>query len=130
MAGIHASGEDYLEAILVLGQRNKGEVRSIDISRELEVTKPSVSNAMKILKNGGFILMDTDGFITLTDEGRAIALKIYEKHRVLSLWLMDIGVSENVAADDACKIEHVISDESFNCLKDHLKSTHNLDIIE
>ena len=130
MAGIHASGEDYLEAILVLGQKNKGEVRSIDVSRELEVTKPSVSNAMKILKNGGFILIDGDGFITLTEEGRAIALKIYEKHRVLSLWLQDMGVSEEVAAEDACKIEHVISDESFNCLKEHLKSSHELDIIE
>ncbi|MBQ6633124.1 MAG: metal-dependent transcriptional regulator [Ruminococcus sp.] len=130
MAGIHASGEDYLEAILVLGQKNKGEVRSIDVSRELEVTKPSVSNAMKILKNGGFILIDGDGYITLTEEGRAIALKIYEKHRVLSLWLQDMGVSEEVAAEDACKIEHVISDESFNCLKEHLKSSHELDIIE
>ena len=130
MAGIQASGEDYLEAILVLGQKNKGEVRSIDVSRELEVTKPSVSNAMKILKNGGFILIDGDGYITLTEEGRAIALKIYEKHRVLSLWLQDMGVSEEVAAEDACKIEHVISDESFNCLKEHLKSSHELDIIE
>ena len=130
MAGIHASGEDYLEAILVLGQKNKGEVRSVDVSRELEVTKPSVSNAMKILKNGGFITIDSDGYITLTDDGKSIALKIYEKHRVLSLWLQDMGVSEEVAAEDACKIEHVISDESFKCLKEHLKSSHDLNIIE
>ena len=73
MAGIHASGEDYLEAILMLSEKNHGEVRSIDIARELEVTKPSVSNAMKILRNGGFIVVDNDGFITLTDDGKANA---------------------------------------------------------
>lgn len=130
MAGIHASGEDYLEAILMLSEKNHGDVRSIDISRELEVTKPSVSNAMKILRNGGFILTDKDGYITLTDEGMEIATKIYEKHKVLSLWLEDMGVSKETAVEDACKIEHVISDESFQCLKKHLKKYHDLELKE
>lgn len=128
MAGIHASGEDYLEAILMLSEKNHGEVRSIDIARELEVTKPSVSNAMKILRNGGFIVVDNDGFITLTDDGKAIAVKIYEKHRVLSAWLESLGVSPDIAVEDACKIEHVISDESFKCLKEHLKQFHNIEL--
>ncbi len=128
MAGIHASGEDYLEAILVLTEKNHDEVRSIDVARELDVTKPSVSNAMKILRNGGLINMDKNGFLTLTDEGLAIAEKIYEKHRVLSLWLENMGVDHEVAVEDACKIEHVISDQSFQCLKEHLSQFHDLDL--
>ena len=87
MGNIHTSGEDYLETILVLWNKQNGEVRSIDVARELNVTKPSVSNAMKILREGKFITMDENGFITLTDDGRYVAEKIYEKHLVLTEWL-------------------------------------------
>lgn len=121
MGNIHTSGEDYLEAILVLFNRH-GEVRSVDIARELGVTKPSVSNAMKVLREGGFIKMDENGFITLTDDGRYVAEKIYEKHLVLTEWLKSLGVDEKVSEQDACKIEHVISDESFSALKAHIKA--------
>lgn len=121
MGNIHTSGEDYLEAILVLFNRH-GEVRSIDIARELGVTKPSVSNAMKVLREGSFIKMDENGFITLTEDGRYVAEKIYEKHLVLTEWLKSLGVDEKVSEQDACKIEHVISDESFSALKEHIKA--------
>lgn len=121
MGNIHTSGEDYLEAILVLFNRH-GEVRSVDIARELGVTKPSVSNAMKVLREGSFIKMDENGFITLTEDGRYVAEKIYEKHLVLTEWLKSLGVDEKVSEQDACKIEHVISDESFSALKEHIKA--------
>ncbi|WP_295212024.1 metal-dependent transcriptional regulator [Ruminococcus sp.] len=121
MGNIHTSGEDYLEAILVLFNRH-GEVRSVDIARELGVTKPSVSNAMKVLIKGSFIKMDENGFITLTEDGRYVAEKIYEKHLVLTEWLKSLGVDEKVSEQDACKIEHVISDESFSALKAHIKA--------
>lgn len=126
MGNIHTSGEDYLEAILVLWNRQKGEVRSIDIARELNVTKPSVSNAMKILREGSFITMDENGFITLTDDGRYVAEKIYEKHRVLTKWLISLGVNETVSEQDACRIEHVISDESFAALKKHIRESEEV----
>ena len=113
MGNIHTSGEDYLEAILVLWNKQNGEVRSIDVARELNVTKPSVSNAMKILREGKFITMDENGFITLTDAGRYVAEKIYEKHLVLTEWLVSLGVDRKISEHDACKIEHVLSDESF-----------------
>ena len=116
---LYESGEMYLETILVLSKRIS-VVRSIDIVREMNFSKPSVSNAMKNLREGGFIDVDKDGFITLTAEGRAIAEKIYERHTVLSSVLERLGVDPKVAAEDACKIEHDISDESFNAIKDHI----------
>ena len=117
---IHESGEDYLEAILVIKQRN-GNVRSIDIAHELSFSKPSVSVAMKNLRVNNLILVNDEGHITLTDEGRRIAETIYERHTALSKWLMDLGVNEQTALDDACRIEHDISAESFAAIKEHIK---------
>ena len=116
---IQESAENYLETILMLSQRN-GHVRSIDIANELEFSKPSVSVAMKNLRENGYIHMDKDGYITLTDAGRAIAEKIYERHTLLSRWLIRLGVNEKTAAEDACRIEHVISNESFEAIKKHV----------
>jgi len=113
---VHESGEMYLEAILVLS-KNSSFVRSIDVSEYLGYSKPSVSRAMGILKNGEYIVIDKDGAITLTDSGREIAEKIFERHTVLSKLLMKLGVSEETAAADACKMEHAISDESFVAIK-------------
>lgn len=113
---VHESGEMYLEAILVLTKKN-GFVRSIDVSEYLGYSKPSVSRAMGILRSGAYIVVDKDGAITLTDSGREIAEKIFERHTVLSKLLMKLGVSEETAAADACKMEHAISDESFQALK-------------
>ena len=113
---VHESGEMYLEAILVLGQKN-GSVRSIDVSEYLGYSKPSVSRAMGILRNAEYIRMDKDGTITLTDSGREIAEKIFERHTILSRLLMHLGVSEETATADACKMEHAISDESFQAVK-------------
>ena len=101
------------------------EVRSIDIVREMNLSKPSVSRAMKILKEGGFINIDADGFITLTENGTEVAERIYERHRVLTDWLIGIGVNEKTAAEDACKLEHDISVESFQKLKEHIREKHN-----
>ena len=114
--GIHESGEMYLEAILVLTRRN-GHVRSIDVSEYLGYSKPSVSRAVGILRTGDYIRVDKDGGITLTESGLEIAEKIYERHTVLSGLLLRLGVSEETAAADACKLEHAISDESFNAIK-------------
>ncbi len=113
---VHESGEMYLEAILVLSKQN-GFVRSIDVSEYLGYSKPSVSRAMGILRSGEYIIMDKDGAITLTDTGREIAEKIYERHTVLSGLLMRLGVSEETAVADACKLEHAVSDESFEAIK-------------
>ena len=113
---VHESGEMYLEAILVLSKKN-GFVRSIDVSEYLGYSKPSVSRAMGILRTGEYIVVDKDGAITLTDTGREIAEKIYERHTVLSGLLMRMGVSEEVATADACKLEHASSDESFQAIK-------------
>ena len=113
---VHESGEMYLEAILVLSKKN-GFVRSIDVSEYLGYSKPSVSRAMGILRSGEYILVDKDGSITLTETGMAIAEKIFERHTVLSKLLMKLGVSEETAAADACKMEHAISDESFLAIK-------------
>lgn len=118
---VHESGEMYLEAILVLGKKS-GFVRSIDVSEYLGYSKPSVSRAVGILKNGDYILVDKDGSITLTDTGREIAEKIYERHTVLSKLLVRLGVSEETAAADACKLEHAISDESFQAIKNYAGS--------
>lgn len=113
---VHESGEMYLEAILVLTEQ-RGYVRSIDISEYLGYSKPSVSRAMGILRTGGYITMDGDGAIRLTETGAQIAGKIYERHRLLTRILTRLGVSEETAAADACKMEHAISDESFAAIK-------------
>ena len=114
--GVHESGEMYLEAIHVLTKQN-GHVRSIDVSEYLGYSKPSVSRAMGILRSGGYITVDKDGSITLTETGLEIAEKIYARHTLLTRLLEHIGVSEETAAEDACKLEHAISDESFEALK-------------
>ena len=117
---IQESGEMYLETILVLsGKQNT--VRSIDICEHMGFSKPSVSRAVGLLKNGGYIQIDRDGHITLTELGREIASKVYERHRIITKVLTDIGVSAEVAASDACKIEHVISDEAFEAIKKYVK---------
>lgn len=113
---VHESGEMYLEAILVLWKKN-GYVRSVDVSEYLGYSKPSVSRAMGILRSGDYITMDKDEGITLTDSGKEIAEKIFERHTVLSNLLIRLGVSEETAAADACKMEHAISDESFQAIK-------------
>ena len=115
---VRESGEMYLEAILVLAKKS-GYVRSIDISEYLGYSKPSVSRAMGILREGGYILMEKDGAITLTDSGKKLAETIYERHTVLSELLIRLGVDERTATDDACRIEHVISDESFQAIKQY-----------
>ncbi|MBQ5329678.1 MAG: metal-dependent transcriptional regulator [Oscillospiraceae bacterium] len=120
MQKLRRSGEDYLEAILVVRNR-AGEVRSVDIARELHVSKPSVSRAVGLLKDGGFINIDADGFISFTEAGRIVAESIYERHIVLTDWLTDLGVEKETAADDACKLEHDISKESFDRLKEHIE---------
>ncbi len=120
---IHESGENYLETILILKKQGH-DVRSIDIVHEMELSKPSVSRAMSILKNSGFIEIDRDGYITLTESGSEIAERIYERHLVLTDWLVGIGVDPKVAAEDACKIEHDISAESFEKLKIHIREKH------
>ena len=117
--GIYESGEMYLETIHVLSQKN-GTVRSIDISEHMGYSKPSVSRAVGLLKNGGYILVDKDGFITLTDSGKAVAMKIYERHTVLTKMLIALGVDSKIAADDACRLEHAISDQSFEAIKHYL----------
>lgn len=114
---IQESAENYLEAILVIGQR-KGYVRSIDVANELSVSKPSVSVAMKSFKNEGYIVVNESGEISLTEKGRKIAEKVYERHNVIAGFLLSLGVSEKNAYADSCKIEHVISDESFTKLKE------------
>ncbi len=119
---IHESAENYLETILMLQQKN-GSVRSIDIANELEFSKPSVSVAMKNLRNNGYIEMDKSGLITLLDSGREIAERTYEKHRILSKCLIALGVDPQVAAEDACRIEHVVSNESFQAIKKHVNGS-------
>lgn len=117
---LQESGEMYLESILVLSKQNPN-VRSIDVSEHMGYSKPSVSRAVGLLRSGGYITVDTDGYITLTDSGRSIAEKIFERHTILSQLLARLGVSPEVATADACKIEHDISDESFEALKRHMR---------
>ena len=117
---IHESGEMYLETIHVLLEKN-GAVRSVDISEHMNYSKPSVSRAVGLLKKDGYILVDDDGFITLTDAGLQVAHKIYERHTVLSQMLMALGVDPDTARDDACRIEHAISDTSFEAIKQHFQ---------
>lgn len=116
---IHESGEMYLETIHVLLRKN-GAVRSVDVSEHMGYSKPSVSRAVGLLKKGGYIVVDKDGYITLTDAGRTVAEKIYERHTVLSRLLITLGVDPEVAAEDACRLEHAISDESFEAIKCHV----------
>lgn len=115
---IHESAEDYLEAILILRER-QGTVRSIDVVHQLEITKPSVSVAMKRFRENGYIEMDSDGFITLLPPGEEIAQRIYNRHKLLTHFLVSLGVSEENASADACKMEHDLSDESFEKIKAH-----------
>lgn len=116
---IRESAENYLETILVLKNRC-GQVRSIDIANELSYSKPSVSVAMKNLRENGYIDVDKDGYITLLSDGQEIAEEIYERHTLLSKWLTALGVAPEIAAEDACRIEHVISAESFEAIKTHV----------
>lgn len=113
---IQESGEMYLETILRLSQRS-GHVRAIDVGEEMGYSKPSVSRAMGLLKSGGFVVIDADGAITLTDAGREIAEKIYARHTLLTHFLVSLGVDEETAAEDACKMEHSISDTSFAAIQ-------------
>ena len=115
---LHASGEDYLEAILIL-QKQMGEsaVRSVDLARHMGFSKPSISHAVGVLRDGGFLTVDKDGFLHLTEEGREIAEKIYERHQFFTEQLIAMGVNETTAERDACRIEHAISDESFQKLQ-------------
>ena len=114
---LYASGEDYLEAVLVL-QRKQGMVRSVDLARHMGFSKPSISHAVGVLKNGGFLTVDDDGFLHLTVIGREIAEKIYERHLFFMEQLIAAGVDPKTAEADACRIEHIISDESFSRLKE------------
>lgn len=118
---IHESAENYLETILILGQ-NGNQVRSIDIVNELDYTKPSVSIAMKNLRSSGYILMDPDGYITLTGIGREIAETMYERHMLISDWLIFLGVDKTIAVNDACRMEHVMSEQSFKAIKKHIEN--------
>ena len=113
---LYASGEDYLEAILLL-HKKMGMVRSVDVARHMEVSKPSVCHAVATLRDGGFLTMDEDYFLHLTDAGREVAEQIYEKHRFFTDRLIEAGVDPEAAERDACRMEHVISDESFQRLK-------------
>ena len=115
---IQESAENYLETIHILSKRI-GKVRSIDIVNELEFSKPSVSRAIGLLKSGGYVTVNKEGHLNLTEEGRAVAENIYEKHTLLTQFLVNLGVSEETAVEDACKMEHIISDESFEAIKKH-----------
>ena len=118
------SGEMYLETILILS-RTEGQVRSIDIVDYMSFSKPSVSRAVGLLKSGGYILVDPEGYITLTDAGREVAEKIYERHTTLTELLTRLGVDPDVAAEDACRMEHTIGDDSFEALKRHMSQSPN-----
>ena len=119
---IHESAEDYLESILVLRER-RGQVRSIDVINELGYSKPSVSIAMKKLRESGYISMDTDGSITLSESGLEIASRIYGRHKTITRFFVLLGVDPAVAAEDACKVEHDLSDETFSRLKEFVERT-------
>ena len=117
---LQESGEMYLETILILSKKGTS-VRSIDICEYMGFSKPSVSRAVGLLKSGGFILVDNSGYITLAPEGKDVAQKIYDRHKLLTEFLMHLGVDEAIASDDACKMEHCISDVTFNALKNFIK---------
>ena len=118
---LQESGEMYLESIYVLSQRSS-YVRSIDISEYMGYSKPSVSRAVNLLKNGGYIVMDEENYITLTESGREVAEKIYSRHTVLTKMLVALGVPQEVAAEDACRMEHAISDVTFEAIKRHMQT--------
>ena len=118
---VHESAENYLETILALSLKGNG-VRSIDIVNELEYSKPSVSVAMKNLRTKGYIVIDDDGYITLTGKGQKIADSMYERHIAISDWLVFLGVDKKTAAKDACKMEHAMSEKSFLAIKDHIEN--------
>ena len=115
---LQESGEMYLETVYILTQKSDS-VRSIDICEYMGYSKPSVSRAIGLLKNGGYITVDGKGYINLTNEGTAVALKMFERHTMLTNFLVSLGVDEKTASEDACKIEHHISEESFNAIKNH-----------
>lgn len=117
---LQESGEMYLESIYVLTKKNN-EVRSIDVCEYMGYSKPSVSRAIGLLKNGGYVTVNADGYLSLTAIGKDVAEKIYERHTILTGFLMSIGVSDDVASEDACKMEHVISDEAFEAIKNHIQ---------
>ena len=119
MKKLHASGEDYLEAVLVL-QKERGMVRSVDVARHMGVSKPSVCHAVATLKAGGFLTMDEDFFLRLTDVGREVAEQTYEKHCFFTRLLIEAGVETRIAEQDACRMEHVISESSFRHLKQNM----------
>ena len=119
---VHESEENYLETILVLSLKSS-HVRSIDIVNELEYSKPSVSVAMKNLRTKGYIVMDNDGYITLTEQGQKIADTVYERHVVISDWLVFLGVDKETAVRDACKMEHTLSEKSFSAIKNHIEKS-------
>mgnify|MGYP001080455637 CR=1 FL=1 len=121
---LRASGEDYLEAVLMLQKKN-GMVRSIDLARHMEVSKPSISRAVAILQEGGFLTVDSDYFLHLTEAGREVAEKIYERHRFFTEQLITAGVDPKTAEADTCRIEHIISDESFDRLKEAAEQEQN-----
>ena len=116
---LQESGEMYLETILILSRKN-GQVRSVDISEYMGYSKPSVSRAVGLLKKGDFITMEKEGFIHLTDKGLSLAEKILERHTILTHLLTRLGVSQETAANDACRIEHVVSDETFEAIRNHM----------
>ena len=118
---LYESGENYLETILVL-KNKKDHVRSIDIARTLSFSKPSVSRAMSLLKEGEYIKIDSNGYIELTDSGMQIAKKVYRRHILLTEWLTAIGVDPDIASQDACRMEHVISQETFEKMREHIKN--------
>ena len=118
---IQESGEMYLETIYVIS-RQKSSVRSIDVSEHMGFSKPSVSRAVSLLKEAGLLNVDPNGYLILTEEGLEKAKKIYERHTILTNMLINLGVDEKIAAEDACKIEHHISDETFNAIKKHIES--------
>ncbi len=121
---IQESAENYLETIYVI-KKQKGSVRSIDIANSLNFSKPSVSVAMKNLRENGYIMTDGDGYITLTDVGAEIACRMYERHVMLTEWLVSLGVCPERASEDACRIEHVLSPESFDAIKRHAEAVKN-----
>ena len=116
---LQESAEMYLETIYLLS-RQRSSVRSIDVAEHMGYSKPSVSRAVGLLKQGGYLVVDEDGFLSLTDSGNAVAEKIFERHTVLSRFFVRLGVSDAVADEDACKIEHIISDETFTAIKNYL----------
>jgi Mn-dependent DtxR family transcriptional regulator len=117
---MHESGEMYLETIYLLSQK-KNSVRSIDVAEEMGFSKPSVSRGVSILRNGGFLDVDANGYLCLTDAGVEVAKKIYARHTLLTDLLIRLGVDSEIAAEDACKMEHVISDATFEALKKHVE---------